>query len=661
MSESVSRDETDAAVPRDGAVDSAGGRTGGAVADAGPSGGSAGRPDRPASPAGAAAERTPPPAEVPTVPADPTDPADPADETNEARRARLRAEGWTAALDSWRASPEFRASAFGPPGQGSTETSASSASRLAAGLAPVSFVRSTQNLRRRDDGDDLSRSGSTPSLRSMAGTSISGSALRNSPSSVLRGLHGAAVTGSSSLTARGTRSHAAEQSLERLDRILRHNSALPPIFYRDVPGSDLTRLQSLRGLADGDEADEADRLLDPFENELESGAARDVASILNAFTPSLLGGLGRRSSLRRRNSVRRWDAQHAENSAKRRKRAEAAANDLKEKPWLLDLQLVYCDGGWTGDDCKPGNMLSVAPSVYQSQRSRCNIVLKHTSGKPFTLHELIIKAPTSGYSWSVQYGLVFVSMTKDNLVPHTRGQMRQMERYAKQYPVTPSATAGSVAASLRSSPECADDADEWSPLAWDVVDLTEDEDAGDGDDADAAFAGPASYSRANLLSRLYNINAGHSRVLRASHLPYTGFRGRTAAARRLGLDNTFGFFGAPDARNVRVINTEDLPQPPEADDDDDNLFLNLDERARPRDDVHPSADEPDAETLAEPVAKFEIPENKSIYKIVFDSPLSATYVYIQIYSSNPRGSVDIQGIYLNGFIGPRFFPKADWR
>lgn len=50
------------------------------------------------------------------------------------------------------------------------------------------------------------------------------------------------------------------------------------------------------------------------------------------------------------------------------------------------------------------SVLSVAPSVYCTLKSKCNMILKHATGKPFTLNSIIIKAPAAGFTCPVQQG-----------------------------------------------------------------------------------------------------------------------------------------------------------------------------------------------------------------------------------------------------------------
>lgn len=65
--------------------------------------------------------------------------------------------------------------------------------------------------------------------------------------------------------------------------------------------------------------------------------------------------------------------------------------------------------------------------------------------------------------------------------------------------------------------------------------------------------------------------------------------------------------------------------------------------------------------ILEPIARFRIPDSRSRCTITFDSPISACYLYIKFYSSDAKPDIDIQGVYINGFIGPRCFPTINLR
>jgi hypothetical protein len=72
------------------------------------------------------------------------------------------------------------------------------------------------------------------------------------------------------------------------------------------------------------------------------------------------------------------------------------------EPGKLKMEIVSCDGGMY-DEHPPGNyaaenILRNDGTVYCTKSNRCNLVLRHQGATVFSLKELIIKAPHSGYT-----------------------------------------------------------------------------------------------------------------------------------------------------------------------------------------------------------------------------------------------------------------------
>ena len=72
------------------------------------------------------------------------------------------------------------------------------------------------------------------------------------------------------------------------------------------------------------------------------------------------------------------------------------------EPGKLKMEIVSCDGGMY-EDHPPGNysaenVLKNDTSVYCTKSNRCNLVLRHQGATVFSLKELSIKAPHSGYT-----------------------------------------------------------------------------------------------------------------------------------------------------------------------------------------------------------------------------------------------------------------------
>lgn len=89
----------------------------------------------------------------------------------------------------------------------------------------------------------------------------------------------------------------------------------------------------------------------------------------------------------------------------------------------LRLEIVSCDGGAYSEphigSSWPQNVLQDDTSVYCTKSNRCNMLLKHVGGMPFSLTKLVIKAPRNGYDAPIQEGMVFVSMDEDKMLERT--------------------------------------------------------------------------------------------------------------------------------------------------------------------------------------------------------------------------------------------------
>lgn len=93
-------------------------------------------------------------------------------------------------------------------------------------------------------------------------------------------------------------------------------------------------------------------------------------------------------------------------------------------PGQLRMQIASCDGGEYSNpnvpiNNYPQNILLDDTSVYCTKSNKCNMLLKHVGGMPFTLTKIIVKAPRAGFDAPIQEGLIFVSMDDDALVEKT--------------------------------------------------------------------------------------------------------------------------------------------------------------------------------------------------------------------------------------------------
>lgn len=93
-------------------------------------------------------------------------------------------------------------------------------------------------------------------------------------------------------------------------------------------------------------------------------------------------------------------------------------------PGQLKLQIITCDGGEYSDphvpiNSYPQNVLQDDAAVYCTKSNKCNMLLKHSSGMPFALTKMVVKAPRSGYDAPIQEGMIFVALDDVSLLEKT--------------------------------------------------------------------------------------------------------------------------------------------------------------------------------------------------------------------------------------------------
>ncbi|KAF1362059.1 hypothetical protein EJ07DRAFT_108381, partial [Lizonia empirigonia] len=93
-------------------------------------------------------------------------------------------------------------------------------------------------------------------------------------------------------------------------------------------------------------------------------------------------------------------------------------------PGRLRMEVISCDGGQIMRDnpmriYDVENVLKNDKSVYCSESSKCNLLLKHIGDAPFALEKIVIRAPDRGFTSPVQEGLIFVAMSAEELLSGT--------------------------------------------------------------------------------------------------------------------------------------------------------------------------------------------------------------------------------------------------
>jgi hypothetical protein len=323
----------------------------------------------------------------------------------------------------------------------------------------------------------------------------------------------------------------------------------------------------------------------------------------------------------------------------------------------LKMEIASCDGGTfdpDGDSSFPDNVLRNDQSVYCTKSDRCNIVLRHRDEAPFCLKKIVIKAPRTGFDSPIQEGMVFVSMTSDELLARTAQYQLQYpshrrRRRNRRYGLQPSQE---YLTAFR------------SPLQ----------------SLDRTPMGPSSHATSD------NENAD-----RNANDPQAEFR-ITTDYDEYPEENSFMQREDDDGPSVaeleRIQEDEDICSESEdsisEDDDlDDSNMGNVHrrrielqrlqsmQRRRPASLVNPipppssapagsSGASSNVEVL-KPHARFFIEREKSMVSIKFDPPPSGRFILIKLWSPRSDGNIDIQSIITHGYAGPRFFPSGGFR
>ncbi|KAJ5179571.1 hypothetical protein N7492_002781 [Penicillium capsulatum] len=338
-------------------------------------------------------------------------------------------------------------------------------------------------------------------------------------------------------------------------------------------------------------------------------------------------------------------------------------------PGALKMEIASCDGGIydpDGDCSFADNILRNDQSVYCTKSDRCNLVLRHRGEAPFCLKKIVIKAPESGFDSPIQEGMVFVSMTADELLARTAQYQIQYSNARRR--------CRTRRPGIQPSQEYLTGLRSRSPLQ--SLDRT-------------ILMGPGSHSNPDVEA------AGQD-----THDPQSEFRVTTEYEEHSD-DNIF--FGSQDdgmssTADPAGTREEDLPCTDSEDDslvdgdDDDDIpaipptdsfarRLEVQRRAEslsrhlsgqpPRrrqgpslvDPIPPSGSNGTAShpEVLKPHARFFIEREKSMVSIKFHPPPSGRYILIKLWSPRSDGNIDIQSIIAHGYAGPRFFPSGGFR
>ncbi|PSN70947.1 hypothetical protein BS50DRAFT_608046 [Corynespora cassiicola Philippines] len=362
-------------------------------------------------------------------------------------------------------------------------------------------------------------------------------------------------------------------------------------------------------------------------------------------------------------------------------------------PGRLRMDIVSCDGGEYEKFNPAGlykvqNVLKNDKSVYCSESSRCNLLLRHIGETPFTLEKVVIRAPDRGFTAPVQEGLIFVSMSPDDLLSGTAGYQIEYGSPSPRMSPAPSWPGGEPELSFR---EAVND-----PFIWDHSRTGRQEleeqigrlglrqpgrrpplgsprrrgDQERVDEDDDVYGEPCDYPADESYSAPPGVSA-------PTPPPFSiAFESE---------EESEGNEELPSAAVMADRLRRESRWRPESDDDEDDTINRLPplRRAYALDTYgerrwrseryldpiratrlrNPSRIEPkhvglDTEGLIAPHARFFIQKHKNKITIKFHPAVSGKYILLKLWSPTHDGNIDIESVQFYGYSGPRFFPAV---
>ncbi|KAJ5584028.1 uncharacterized protein N7459_003828 [Penicillium hispanicum] len=358
-------------------------------------------------------------------------------------------------------------------------------------------------------------------------------------------------------------------------------------------------------------------------------------------------------------------------------------------PGALKMEIASCDGGIydpDGDSSFPENVLRNDQTVYCTKSDRCNLVLRHRGEAPFCLKKIVIKAPRAGFDSPIQEGMVFVSMTSDELLARTAQYQIQYSstrrrRRNRRMGLQPSQE---YLNAFRSPPQSMERTVLMGPDSHSTV---ESEPAGrDAPDPQSEFRVTTEYDEnpeenvfmeredddVPSIAELERIQGEEDLLCSDSEEDSATdeddhYDRSTFHRRRLELQRRIGSM-----RRQYSDPSQRRRQPPSLVDP-----IPAASAAGPSGETTPM---PHAEVM-KPHARFFIEREKSMVSIKFDPPpyafslpllslpyshtnpsrRSGRYILIKLWSPRSDGNIDIQSIIAHGYAGPRFFPSGGFR
>ncbi|KAJ5645601.1 hypothetical protein N7507_011612 [Penicillium longicatenatum] len=367
-------------------------------------------------------------------------------------------------------------------------------------------------------------------------------------------------------------------------------------------------------------------------------------------------------------------SQNSRDRERRQKRRKLDADDNREEsrgfnyghqgqvvPGALKMEIASCDGVFNqeGDNFFPGNVLRNDQTVYSTKSDRCNVILRHRDEAPFCLKKIVIKAPRTGFDSPIQEGMVFVSMTSDELLARTaqyqiqysstrrrRGYRRTGLQPSQEYLTglrTPLQSLDRTVlmgpdSNLATETQTTHDPQTEFRVTTEYNETVEDNVFVEREDDGLNASVTTDPERANELDDLLCSDTDDDS-------PSDDDEDHPMTRRRLEIQRRIGSA----RRSMNGDLSQRRRQPP-----------SLIDPIPPPPVPGPAMTTSNGEVL-KPHARFFIEREKSVVSIKFDPPPSGRFILIKLWSPRSDGNIDIQSIIAHGYAGPRFFPAGGFR
>ncbi|KAF4632878.1 hypothetical protein G7Y89_g5247 [Cudoniella acicularis] len=329
------------------------------------------------------------------------------------------------------------------------------------------------------------------------------------------------------------------------------------------------------------------------------------------------------------------------------------------EPGKLKMEIVSCDGGifeeHPGVNYSAENLLQNDDTVYCTKSNRCNLILRHQGATVFCLKELVIKAPHTGYTAPVQEGMVFISMTSDDLLTRTaRYQIQYSPPRARQLGSERSSDLPPILSIRHNGDGSMSTAQARARRLVDIGVQDEECDFRTAQIPSDFTSNPPPFQVTTEWSDSEDeesTSLSRRHITRRIGLRYDEPDSGDDADEQNNSANWHEDYILGMGRSARLQRRETARN------------ITLAEAAEASQIATQEAVKAVGGDLMVPHARFFIERDKSKCTLKFDPPVSGRFILLKMWSphSGPSGNIDIESVVAKGFAGPRFFPAITLR